>query len=338
MFVVAGHIPGIGFFPFLPYTFHIPLFYFLSGLVFNPVYLQRSGIFIRRRIRSLLLPYFVYNVVFAIVTAGCKVWPGVTFEANSWNLARMLLVEPFVSGHQYMLFAPGWFLCSLFLVSLTYLFMSRLLDHFSVRQPLRFALFCTLAVAGMKYGMREHASTSSIYLNMVGAKNLIGLFFFYLGGRFRESEYFTFLHNSRVMIIALIVQIYCVTHFDANFSSAMNRYPSIPSSLLTSLCGITFVIFVATRLTHSNQTSDGWLLAIGEQSLHVLACHLLIFHLLNIGLLSWHGESLQILSRQFYFVYDAPHLWPMYLAAGLGIPTVLAASFHRLRGTISPRT
>lgn len=45
MFVVAGHIPGLGYFPFLPYTFHIPLFYFLSGLVFNPTYIGQPAVF-----------------------------------------------------------------------------------------------------------------------------------------------------------------------------------------------------------------------------------------------------------------------------------------------------
>ncbi len=332
LFVVAGHIPGIGFFPFLPYTFHIPLFYFLSGMVFNPSYLERPGLFFGRRSRSLLLPYFFYNVIFAGITAGCRVWPGVSFETQKWSVARMLLIEPFISGHQYMLFAPGWFLCSLFLVGVAYLLMARQLERFSIKGPLRFLLFATLALIGMKYGTIEHGSRHfNDYLNMVVAKNLPGLFFFYLGGLFREPANLAWLRDSRIMLLAIAVQIYCVAHYDANFSTAMNHYPSIPSSLLTSLCGITFVIFVATQLAHSDQVGDGWLLTIGEQSLHILACHLFVFHLFNITLLSWHGESLHILSREFYYVYDAEHLWPLYLCAGIGVPTVLAVWGKHLR-------
>ncbi|MBU4153321.1 MAG: acyltransferase [Proteobacteria bacterium] len=339
MFVVAGHIPGIGFFPFLPYTFHIPLFYFLSGLVFNPsTYLGYPIIFIRCRIRSLLLPYFAYNIIFASITAGCKVWPGISFESQRWNVARMLFVEPFISGHQYMLFAPGWFLCSLFLVGLAYLFIARMLERFLVREPLRFFFFCTLAVVGMEYGrLAPESKFFNHYLNMVIAKNLIGLFFFYLGGRFREVANLACLRDSRIMVLAIAVQIYCITHYAANFSTAMNNYPSIPSSLLTSLCGITFVIFVSTRLAHSDQARDGWLISIGEQSLHVLACHLFVFHLLNIMFLAWHGESLQILSREFYYVYDPQRFWLVYLCAGIGVPTVLAIWANRLRGVLVPR-
>jgi len=332
LFVVAGHIPGIGFFPFLPYTFHIPLFYFLAGVVFDPNYLSRPALFAVRRVRSLLLPYFIYNFIFATMSELAKRWPGVAFEAQQGGVIRLLLLEPFISGHQYMLFAPGWFLCSLLLVGLAYLFILRLLNSAALPRLFYFSLFFTLAVAGMLYGKLESKSRYfNYYFNMVVAKNLVGVFFFYLGGQFRTPEYVARLCDSRILLVACAIQIYCVTHYNANFFVAMNNYPSIVSSFLTSMCGIAFVIFFASLIADSKRLNDEWLLLIGRNSLHILACHLFVFQLLNIIFLSLHGDSLEILSRQFYYIYDAQHLWPVYFSAGIGVPVAVATWINRTR-------
>lgn len=333
IFVVLGHMPG-GFapYPFLPYTFHIPLFFFLSGLVLNSVYLGQPRIFVARRFYSLLVPYFGYNFAFALITLGFTNWLGLSFSSNRWNDPWMLLVEPFISGHQYMLFAPGWFLCSLFLVGVVYLFLARILERLLVPESLKFMLFLTLAVSGMLYGKLE--PTSDYFnrtLNMVVAKNLSCLFFFYFGTLSRKTAIITWMQDLRAVLVVCFIQAYCVKHFDANFYVAMNTYPDIPSSLLTSLCGITTVIFLASLLAWSDRSGATWLDAIGNSSLHILACHLTIFHLLNIVLLEWHGNSLEVLSRQFYYVYDAQHFWPVFLAFGLGIPTIVATRVSLLQ-------
>lgn len=45
------------------YSFHMPLFYMLSGLVFNGVKYDTFSKFIKRRLKTLVIPYFILNTI-----------------------------------------------------------------------------------------------------------------------------------------------------------------------------------------------------------------------------------------------------------------------------------
>lgn len=43
------------------YSFHMPMFYMLSGMVFNPTKYSSFGIYLKRRIKTLVIPFFILN-------------------------------------------------------------------------------------------------------------------------------------------------------------------------------------------------------------------------------------------------------------------------------------
>ena len=60
--VVSGHLEFslLGIFP--PYSFQLALFFFISGCLFKDKYLDSTYTFLKRRVRSLLVPYFLYSI------------------------------------------------------------------------------------------------------------------------------------------------------------------------------------------------------------------------------------------------------------------------------------
>lgn len=68
MLVVSGHLEFsmLGMFP--PYSFQLALFFFISGMLFKEKYLSDACTFIKRRVKSLLFPYFLYEIFYVIVT------------------------------------------------------------------------------------------------------------------------------------------------------------------------------------------------------------------------------------------------------------------------------
>ena len=68
MLVVSGHLEFsiLGMFP--PYSFQLALFFFISGMLFKEKYLNNVTTFVQRRLKSLLLPYFLYEIFYFGVT------------------------------------------------------------------------------------------------------------------------------------------------------------------------------------------------------------------------------------------------------------------------------
>ena len=68
MLVVSGHLEFSIFGMFPPYSFQLSLFFFISGYLFKDKYLDNVAEFMDKRIKSLLVPYFWYNLFYLGVT------------------------------------------------------------------------------------------------------------------------------------------------------------------------------------------------------------------------------------------------------------------------------
>ncbi len=124
--VVMGHVDeGLltigGLFPY--YSFHIALFVFISGYFFRPEDVYRPLSWLKRKALRLLLPYFLWNVLYGMLVMllrACGFFIG--NEPSLWTL----FVEPILSGHQFLYNAPAWFVTALFLTEAADLAIRRL--------------------------------------------------------------------------------------------------------------------------------------------------------------------------------------------------------------------
>lgn len=127
--IVLGHTPGINeFLRSFIYAFHVPLFFFLSGILTKPAHLSMPfGEFVKRNVWRLVVPYvffwfvcFLLWIVFQQVD-GVSVWqrPGLVFdqiEGLMWGTGVALLA---VNG-------ALWFYTGLFVSTLAHYFIARL--------------------------------------------------------------------------------------------------------------------------------------------------------------------------------------------------------------------
>lgn len=63
IFVIYGHMLGASDFRYILYSFHIPLFFFLSGVVYNPKKYVGFFYFLKKSAKGLLIPYFVFAFI-----------------------------------------------------------------------------------------------------------------------------------------------------------------------------------------------------------------------------------------------------------------------------------
>ena len=65
--IIWGHILLHGWSNLFVYSFHIPLFFFLSGMVFNGAKYDSLWQLVKRRVKTLLLPYLLFSVLTWII-------------------------------------------------------------------------------------------------------------------------------------------------------------------------------------------------------------------------------------------------------------------------------
>lgn len=124
LLIIWGHIRLTGWSNSFVYAFHIPLFFALSGMVFNKAKYHDFTAFFKKKFNSLIIPYILFSFITWIVWA---VFVCVSHQQvdSFW----MPLLETFIargSGGYLVHNVPLWFISCLFVMELLYYFMADL--------------------------------------------------------------------------------------------------------------------------------------------------------------------------------------------------------------------
>ena len=121
--IVWGHICCKGWSNELVYSFHIPLFFFLSGMMFNREKYPSFWQFFKKRAKRLLIPYAVYSVL----TWGVWVAFNMVFHRPVESIWDPLLQTIIAKGSGGFLVhnVALWFIPCLLAVELIYYALSR---------------------------------------------------------------------------------------------------------------------------------------------------------------------------------------------------------------------
>ena len=116
--VVWAHIMLVGVSHRIIYAFHMPLFFFISGMLFNKDKFTSLGQFLKQRAKRLLVPYFFYSV------ATWCMWAAFRFfrhdEVNSYFMPLLQTLIAQGSGEFIVHNSALWFIPCLFAVEIMY--------------------------------------------------------------------------------------------------------------------------------------------------------------------------------------------------------------------------
>lgn len=289
LFVIGGHC-GFGISDFRAYSFHMPLFYFISGFFLNKymteAHFDRAA-FLYKKARALLLPYFLYNVFFGIVTY-LQQFIGITYqEGDFFDILSFhnLFIEPFLDGHQFQISCPLWFVPSLFSVFVIFALL-RNVTAFAAKNI--FSELChALFLVGVYYAcVNMGALNENIYLKCLG-RTLVGYCFCMFG--MLSFKYRTTLNSTLLLIVCAAVYAYCsIRHGTFGYLLLHNTFGSgigKDISLIISLSGIGIILSLSNIIVQKRAFVVPQDLAfLGRNSFHIMAIHLSAFLVLNIGI------------------------------------------------------
>lgn len=121
-FVVLGHTLNGGLIEQYIYSFHIPLFFFLSGMFFKNDKVINT---FKNKSKTLLIPYFVFGIISILVFLILGKYAVSSLGKGTYNSSFFVYFKELLYGSAYdgalKFNLPLWFLPCLFITSISYL-------------------------------------------------------------------------------------------------------------------------------------------------------------------------------------------------------------------------
>ena len=273
LLVVMGHNDFAAISPFaykVIYSFHMPLFFFLSGYFINPS--VEFWTFFKKRFNSLLKPYFFTIFLIYFVS--------ISFGRIGFQTALQRIIKSLYGAGYYIDWVQLWFLPHLFAVSL-YAFLFYVVVSKIDNRPIRWAiLLLTLWIASLflqtfyPYPLsvfgREYELFGLPYsLDLV----LLSGFFFILGSETRyitsedlfSSPLFLLLTGAAVIALNLI--------FPARIDFNTRLYESFVINTVEAFAGILFILALSRQIELRTSRTASLFKYFGKISLILLIFH-----------------------------------------------------------------
>jgi len=304
------------------YSFHVPLFFFLSGIFFNPN--QSLFQLIKQKTRTLLKPYFItlflVGIVYLLFTgeSALSYFGGVLYG----NASTIIWDPLWFLTHLWVLFIFAWILLRVtkidkrniilkILLLLVLLGIGVTIKRWFWYTPVRFfdkSVFIDekrLLYPGLPFSLDIIFLTSFYFLLGFFLREKLTRFKFHLPGFIAVSALFVLAH----------------VFFDYVADINLRRYDHVIFSTLEALCGIYLVFSLACLLEKVNILSQA-LFYIGRGSLFILIFHAFVqdmsFQALNIA-----GNIIGL--------FNKPINAMLAFAAGIVIPLILREMLKRIR-------
>ena len=263
LMVVSAHCNGILnlFGNYFPYnSFFMPMFMFISGYFFkdkNVETFKSSLNYTKKKIINLMVYYYIWNIIYGLFML-------ILNKCNMYNLPinfnfKNIFILPFFHGQSFNINNPAWFIPTLFMIEIIFLFIRKIqLLIKKDTQSIFLLFFFIMAIVSVYFSEKN---TNIIYspFKKIG----FFLFFFQLGKFYKEKLEFieNKINTIYVFTVTILINIVCIKLFnDINFPSLYNMegfrdlHPIIP--IITSITGIWFWLrisrILATVISENN--------------------------------------------------------------------------------------
>lgn len=259
--------------------------------------------------RKLLIPYFIWNFVYLIIISIIRHF-GITQYGSDINLQSMF-ITPWITGNQSGISTASWFVLALFLVSVAYATIRKIMSYLNITNHYFItAILMLVSIMGIELAM--DGQNQGLFIPIT--RTMMYLFFYQFGVLYKEKiELYDKINSLTYFGCIIIVQFLLIYSFKnlefvnltMTFSTTMVFIP-----IATSLTGILFWLRVAKLASPLIEKSKLAIYA-GLNTWTIMMHHQFFFFLLNLILMlfSVHTKYISGFDRQL-FKYD---IWYVYI-------------------------
>ncbi|MBR3988301.1 MAG: acyltransferase family protein [Clostridia bacterium] len=253
--VIIGHL-GVPYTDLWIYTFHMPLFFFLSGVVFSGIK-YKFKVFLVKRIKALVIPYFALSFGIFLFFTFLYVYHDKTGTTPPYFVRGALdtPVNMFVKFLVQRGYCTVWFLACLFVAEIIFYFVSKAAKRNLIVMS---AISSAICIGGLVY---YRLGGTTLPWNIDTA--LIAQFFMCMGYLFSNSTSLTKFREIitvnasnpvRCIMAVLFLAINVISGFASlrlsgkSVNMSIGDYGFEPLSFISALAGILFIITVASMI------------------------------------------------------------------------------------------
>lgn len=278
LLIVWGHIRLGDWSNAFVYAFHIPLFFFLSGMVFSKKRYPDFKSFLLKRINSLIKPYVIFSVLTWIIWAAYSYVSHANVESYWMPLAQTFIAQG--SGGFLIHNVPLWFVTCLFVVEIIYYFIADLKRIW--------IMTITIAMAAISYwAINNHESFDVTLLpwNIEVAMLTIPL---YAAGHWlvkakSHQGIMDIVNKHKVAAIALASVLACIVYIGSQYNGSIsfghadlgrNVFVAYGCGLAGTLMWLIGCILLAdTKINKAGVKLLEWTKWFGRNSFNAMAIH-----------------------------------------------------------------
>lgn len=339
--MVAGHAEGPGLLTNFIYTFHMPLFFIAAGYFFSRKYLDDPWSFISKRIKGLYFPFLKWSLFFlllhnvwfhfGILNEQYGNWTGGVTHPYTLKSAchRIFLMVTGMAGYDEFMAGAFWFFRGLFVASIVFLLLYKLLDSRTGLKPEAcVAVICASMVALMALRINYNIKITTIPNG--GWREMWGIFFFGVGVLYRKYESAI---GDRYWLSALCLLFLCFAavqrYHGMNNGAAMQDLWTLP---LTGMAGFLLVHHISVLIDAADTVLRRLLVFIGNNTLYVFIFHILAFKPVSLLKIWWYDLPFAQIGCHMVIHDHRPDLfWIIYTGAGVALPLLVLAVIRKIK-------
>lgn len=325
--VVIGHSGS----PFrnIIYLFHMALFYFISGYFYKEEYSHNPLAFLKKRIKSLYLPFVKYGLVFLCLHnlfINLSIYGDKIEYYNSITFLKCL-IKILTFQNTEALLSPFWFFSSLFIVEISFSIIGFFIEKLIIKRKELIQFLIILICNGLGY----YSSLYNITLTRNSHTALSVICIFYLGYLYKQYEN-KIKNNIYLLILSFCILVICNCYGTIELSQ--NRYESPLFLIVCSICGI-YIVFYVSKLLCTSKFNIKFIKYAGRNTIPIIALHLLTFRFLNLIQILIYKYPLESLSN--IVINTSYGWWIIYSILGVLVPCTLNYVLSKYRSIIKTK-
>lgn len=344
--VVLGHT-GNSFklasdiFPY--YSFHMALFIFISGYFYNPKneenLFEKNGYLIKK-IKKMLIPYFIWNLVYGIIVNILKYMNIVQYGEKI--TLKSFFIRPWTTGHQYILNIAAWFILALFLVNITYIIIRKITTKLKLWNDNVFTIiYLVISVATIYLAQKNRVER---YIPLF--RTAFFMFFYHLGYWYKTKIEGKVKINTVIYFLILVIVQLALFKIDRKLSYEVVfmkfscKYIITP--IIASITGILFWLKVSEILEPSLGNSKV-VNYISNNTYDIMQHHLFWVFLINLSvfylsdILNLKGFNISRFKSTIYYTYTfgVNQAQIIYTIVCISMPIIVRYSYEKITNKIN---
>lgn len=266
------------------YSFHMPLFFIISGYLIPPTCFKNKVCFFKRKFKGLYIPFVIWSIVFLLLH-NTFIHIGIlndVYGNHNGDVSILYSYEDYVNhvkdivfkmtGYEWFLLGAYWFVRALYVGLLLFCLGGSFLNLI-LKTRIKAVLMLMLFSYGMVYYI---AFNDNLAISKAWYRELFALFFICIG--FLLRNYFYGIPKNKLIVVLCLFVLIPVSVLNINMSTLSPTLLDLLLLPLTGTCGFVLIYNIAQLIDNTQfNRIKGTLSFIGKYSFLIFTFHILFF-------------------------------------------------------------